>query len=357
MIQTIQLQAGHDRRVAGGHPWAYSNELRLDPAAKAIEPGSLVRLARADSKPIGIATFNRNTLIAARLLLRDAGADPSAIDRAFFEKRIATALALRERFFPGPYYRLIHSEGDGLPGLIIDRFGDVVVVQANTAGADRLTETVLDAIETVVKPRAIVLRNDSSYRELEGLKREIRLARGVLPAQIEVREHGVRHLIEPLDGQKTGWFFDLHDARGLMARLAAGGRMLDLCCNTGAFSLAALAAGAVGALLVDRSESSLAQASASAALNGLDQRIEIRRGDLFDEADRLAHAGRHFDVVIALVINSHAATIAINHAIFCADERAKIAVIKKWRKINVTENVAVNDYHWTILNIERANGV
>jgi 23S rRNA (cytosine1962-C5)-methyltransferase len=296
-IQTIQLLAGHDRRIAGGHPWAYSNELKLDAAAKAIAPGAVVHLTRVDGKAMGLATFNKNTLIAARLMSRDPAV--AAIDQAFLQRRLASALALRQRLFAEPYYRLVHSEGDGLPGFIIDRFGDVVVVQANTAGADLLTEAMLDAIEAVVQPRAIVLRNDSSYRDLECLSRGIRLARGVLPAQIEVREHGVRHLVEPLDGQKTGWFFDLHDARGLMARLAAGGRILDLCCNTGAFSLAALAAGAEHALLVDRSESSLAQASASAALNGLAARIEIRRGDLFDEADRLSHAGRQFDVVIA----------------------------------------------------------
>lgn len=296
-IQTIQLLTGHDRRIAGGHPWAYSNELKLDAAAKAIAPGALVHLTRIDGKPMGLATFNKNTLIAARLMSRDPAV--AAIDQAFLQRRLASALALRQRLFAEPYYRLVHSEGDGLPGFIIDRFGDVVVVQANTAGADLLTEAMLDAIEAVVQPRAIVLRNDSSYRDLEGLSRGIHLARGVLPAQIEVKEHGVRHLVEPLDGQKTGWFFDLHDARGLMARLAAGGRILDLCCNTGAFSLAALAAGAEQAVLVDRSDSSLAQASASAALNGLAARIEIRRGDLFDEADRLSHAGRQFDVVIA----------------------------------------------------------
>lgn len=298
-IPTIQLQSGHDRRTAGGHPWAYSNELKLDPAAKALEPGTLVRLARGDSKPLGIASFNRNTLIAARLILRDAGATPADVNQAFLEARLRAALALRERLLPAPCYRLLHSEGDGLPGFIADRFGDVIVLQANTAGAERLTPLMLDAIEAVLSPAAIVLRNDSSYRELEGLKKEIRLARGTLPAQVEVREHDVRHVVEPLDGQKTGWFFDLYEARGLMARLASGGTMLDLCCNTGAFSLAALTAGARHALLVDRSESSLASAGASARLNGLDDRIETRRGDLFDEADRLLQAGRRFDVVIA----------------------------------------------------------
>lgn len=136
---TILLQAGHDRRISGGHPWAYSNELRLDPAAKALPPGTLVRLARADGKVLGIASFNRNTLIAARLLLRDGAATPAAIDGDFLRRRLAAALRLRDHFFDAPYYRLVHAEGDGLPGFIIDRFGDVLVMQANTAGADALT--------------------------------------------------------------------------------------------------------------------------------------------------------------------------------------------------------------------------
>ncbi|MCF4164963.1 class I SAM-dependent rRNA methyltransferase [Zavarzinia compransoris] len=296
---TITLQPGHDRRLSGGHPWAYSNELRLDAAAKALEPGSLVRLARGDGKPIGIASFNRNTLIAARLLLRDPRATPDMIDRAFLEARIRRALSLREKFFDGPWYRLIHAEGDGMPGFIVDRFGDTLVVQANTAGAERLTPLFLDALEAVIAPAAVVLRNDSAYRELEGLPRAIVLARGALPDRVEAVEHGVRHGIEPLDGQKTGWFFDLHGARGLIAGLSAGARVLDLCCNAGAFGLAALKAGAASALLVDRAQQALAAAEATAQANGLAARAAFSRADMFDEAERLAGLDARYDVVIA----------------------------------------------------------
>ncbi|MFA5123656.1 class I SAM-dependent rRNA methyltransferase [Zavarzinia sp.] len=297
-LPTVHLLAGHDRRVAGGHPWAYSNELRLDPETKAIPPGSLVRLARVDGRLLGIATFNRNTLIAARLLARGSDA-AGPIDRAFFERRLGAARRLRERFFTAPFYRLVHAEGDGLPGFVVDRYDGTVVVQANTAGADRLTPLLLDALDSVIAPQAVVLRNDSAYRELEGLPRGISLARGALPAKVEVLEHGIRHGVEPLDGQKTGWFFDLHEARGLVARLAAGGRLLDLCCHTGAFALAALAAGASSALAVDRADAALAQATATAAASGLDGLIEFRRADMFDEAERLATAGARFDVVVA----------------------------------------------------------
>lgn len=296
---TVTLQTGHDRRVSGGHPWAYSNELRLDAEAKAIPPGSLVRLARADSKPIGIATFNRNTLIAARLILRSDSARPAAIDAAFMEQRLRAALRLREAFHDAPYYRLVHAEGDGLPGFIVDRYGDVAVVQANTAGAERLTDLLLDALEVVIAPKAVILRNDSPYRELEGLAKEIRLARGVLDTPPQVVEHGVRHVVDPLDGQKTGWFFDLHEARGIIARLAAGGSLLDLCCHTGAFGLAALKAGARDALLIDRAQPALAQAEATARANGLADHASFRRADLFDAAAALAAEGRRFETVVA----------------------------------------------------------
>ena len=298
-LPTITLLAGHDRRVSGGHPWAYSNELRLDAEAKAIPPGTLVRLSRADSKPIGIATFNRNTLIAARLILRSDTARPGAVNRAFLETRLRAALSLRERFFDAPHYRLVHAEGDGLPGFIIDRYGDTCVVQANTAGAERLTELLLDALDTVVAPAAVILRNDSPYRELEGLTKEIRLARGAIATPPEAVEFGVRHGVDPLDGQKTGWFFDLHEARGLIARLARGGTMLDLCCHTGAFALSALKAGATSALLVDRAQPALAQAEATARANGLTSGAEFRRADLFDAANALAAEERRFDVVVA----------------------------------------------------------
>lgn len=296
---TILLQAGHDRRISGGHPWAYSNELRLDPAAKALPPGTLVRLARADGKVLGIASFNRNTLIAARLLLRDGAATPAAIDGDFLRRRLAAALRLRDHFFDAPYYRLVHAEGDGLPGFIIDRFGDVLVMQANTAGADALTPLMLDALDDLLAPKAIVLRNDSAYRELEGLKREIALARGQLPARVEAIEHGVSHGIEPLDGQKTGWFFDLHGARGLIAGLARGGTVLDLCCNSGAFALAALKAGAVSAVLVDRAQQALGAAEATARANGLADRTRFIRADMFEEAERQREAASRYDVVVA----------------------------------------------------------
>src|SRR5262252_1180617 len=153
---SVVLLAGRDRRAAGGHPWVYSNEIRMDAAAKAVAAGSLVTVRRADESPLGVAMFNPHTLIAARLLDRDAG---RPIGRRFVIRRLECALRLRERLFELPYYRLVHAEADGLPGLVVERFGAVLVVQSNTAGMARLEPLLLDALGELFKPEAIVLRN------------------------------------------------------------------------------------------------------------------------------------------------------------------------------------------------------
>src|SRR5216683_3053799 len=165
----VTLLPGFHRRAEGGHPWVYSNEVVMDAAAKALAPGTLVTLRRADERPFGVAMFNPHSLIAARLLDRDAG---RAIDKRFFARRLERALRLRERLYDRPYYRLVHAEADGLPGLVVDRFGSVLVVQANAAGMDRLTPLVTDALRDLLAPEAIVLRNDSPARTLEGLPLE-----------------------------------------------------------------------------------------------------------------------------------------------------------------------------------------
>ena len=163
---SVTLLAGRHRRAEAGHPWIFSNEVAMDAAAKALAPGSLVTLRRADGSPLGVAMFNPHTLLAARLLDRDTA---RPIGRRFLAGRIGRALKLRERLFDMPFYRLIHAEADGLPGLVVDRFGAVIVVQSNAAGMARLEPAVLDALGELLSPEAIVLRNDSPARGLEGL--------------------------------------------------------------------------------------------------------------------------------------------------------------------------------------------
>ena len=169
----VVLLPGRHRRAEGGHPWIYSNEVRMDAAAKALDPGTLVTLRRADGRALGVGMFNPHSLLAARLLDRDT---LRAIGRRFLVRRLERALRLRERLFTEPYYRLVHAEADALPGLVVDRFAGVLVVQANAAGMARIEPLILEVLDALLSPEAIVLRNDSPGRAMEGLSRETRMA-------------------------------------------------------------------------------------------------------------------------------------------------------------------------------------
>ncbi|MBV9827177.1 MAG: class I SAM-dependent rRNA methyltransferase [Alphaproteobacteria bacterium] len=293
---TIKLQPGGHRRAEGGHPWVYSNEIVMDAAAKAVPAGSLVTLHRSDDRPFGVALFNPHTLIAARLLDRDSGRD---IGKRFFLRRIERALHLRDRLYDVPYYRLVHAEADGLPGLVIDRFGETLVMQANTAGMDGLLPVIIEAVTELLSPAAVVLRNDSPARTLEGLPLENSLARGSVTGPIAVEENGLTFLADPIGGQKTGWFYDQRDNRAFIAGLAGGARVLDLYCHSGGFSLAAAQAGAASVRGIDSSEPALALARQAAERNHLADSCEFRGGNVFAEAPAMAAAGERYDVVIA----------------------------------------------------------
>ena len=293
---SITLLAGRHRRAEGGHPWIYSNEVAMDAAAKALAHGSLVTLRRADGSPLGVATFNPHTLLAARLLDRDTA---RPIGRRFLARRIGRALKLRERLFDEPFYRLVHAEADGLPGLVVDRFGAVLVVQSNAAGMARLEPFVLDALGELLSPDAIVLRNDSPARVLEGPASETHVARGILDGPVAVHENGSVFRADLLAGQKTGWFFDQRDNRRFIAPLARDARVLDLYCYTGGFAVQAARAGAAAVLGIDRSEPALALAIEAAELNGVGRTCSFRRGEAFAEAGGLAANGERFDIVIA----------------------------------------------------------
>jgi 23S rRNA (cytosine1962-C5)-methyltransferase len=294
--RAIRLLAGRDKRARLGHPWIYSNEVAMDAGAKALPPGSVVDLIGADGRGVATAFFNPRSLIAARVLARQTGV---AVDAAFLAARLRRALALREALFDVPFYRLIHAEGDGLPGLIVDRYGDVIVAQANSAGMDRLTPALVAALMEVLTPRAIVARNDSPVRDLEGLLKENNLLSGKLEGPVEVPENGVRYLCDPLAGQKTGWFFDQRDNHAFMGVLSKGRAVLDLYTYAGGFALQCAARGATRVVAVDRSEGSLALAAKAAELNGLSDRVAFTRAEVFGELERLAERRERFGVVIA----------------------------------------------------------
>jgi 23S rRNA (cytosine1962-C5)-methyltransferase len=292
----VRLLPGHDKRVALGHPWVFSNEIAMDPATKALPPGILVTLVTANGKNLGIATFNPHTLVAARIFHRDASVE---VDEGFFITRLERALALRRRLYDEPYYRVIHAEADGLPGVILDRFGDVLSCQMNTAGIARLEDAFVAALKRIFNPTAIVLRNDTAARALEGLAGEERVAFGTLEPPVEISENGAKFLIDPLGGQKTGWFYDQRENRRFVSRLASGARVLDLYCFGGGFGIEAARAGADQVLAVDSSKAALDWAASSARLNEVDARCRFVRGEAFEELERLHGQGERFDLVIA----------------------------------------------------------
>ena len=285
----VAFRKGDHKRLKGGHPWAFSNEIAMEPAIKALPAGSVVTLTDAGGELLGTAHFNSHTLIAARLLTT---APDAAIDAGFIAERLKSAMALRDRLFGKPFYRLVHAEADGLPGLIIDRFGDVFAVQPNTAGMDGLMNEIATAIESVAKSKAIVLKGDSAARGLEGLKEDVRPYTGILDGPVAVEENGVTYYADLLAGQKTGWFFDQRDNRAFMASLSKGARVLDLFTHTGGFALAAAHAGAQSVTGVDGSATALALAGKAGGI------ATFQRSDVFDFLE--AAAGKQtWDVVIA----------------------------------------------------------
>jgi 23S rRNA (cytosine1962-C5)-methyltransferase len=291
----VTLAPKQEKRAEHGHPWIYSNEIRLDAAAKALPPGGLVTVVTSENRRLGVASFNPHPLVSLRLFDRDPG---RRIDAGFFTARLKRALEIRTRIFAEPFYRLVHAEADGLPGLIIDRYGSAVVCQLNTAGMARLEADLLEALDKVLKPDIILLRNDSPARQLEGLETETRFVRGTIEAPLRLRENGCDFLADLSSGQKTGWFFDQRPNRHFIAGLAPGASMLDVYSFTGGFGVLAAARGAAEVTLLDRSEPALALALQAAALNNVAGRIKTMRGEAFDILESLAASKQRYDIVV-----------------------------------------------------------
>jgi 23S rRNA (cytosine1962-C5)-methyltransferase len=289
--KTIILPKGRRARI--GSPWLFSNEIRMDEAAKAIAPGSIVNVRGEDGRAFGTGYFNPRSLIAVRLLSEECDV---VIDAGFFADRIGRAVALRAAFYDKPFYRLIHAEGDMLPGLVIDRFDDVVTVQIGTAGMERQLDAILAALQITVKPKTVILRNDAPSRTLEGLEAYVRTAKGE-GARIAVMENGARYIADLTTGQKTGWYYDQRDNRLFIAGLAKGKSVLDAYSYTGGFGILAAKAGAREVVCLDSSAPALALAEESAKAN--DVTIQAVKADVFEELERLNGAGETFDIVIA----------------------------------------------------------
>ncbi len=294
----VKLRPGKGRRLAEGAPWAFADEIAMDRRTKNLSPGTLVRLVEGD-RPLGLAAFNPASTIAARLLDPDPEAE---IGADWFAARIRHAQALRETLFETPFHRLIHAEGDALPGIIVDRFGDTLVLQPNAAWAECRRAPLATALLAVTGARNLVVNATSRVRRLEGLEEYLEVTHGAVDAPIPVPMNGATYLADVTGGQKTGLYFDQRPNHAFAARLAqgsqAGKRVLDVFTHVGGFALAALAAGAASALGIDSSAPALALAEQGAALTGVAERFETRRADAFDALKALADEGARFDIVI-----------------------------------------------------------
>ena len=294
-LPVLILKRNEQRRLAAGHVWIYSNEVdtRKTPLT-GFEPGSLAAIQSSVGKTLGIGYVNPHSLICARLLTRRPRIE---IDAAFYERRLRSALQLRESLFEHPNYRLVYGESDGLPGLVIDRYGDVLVVQITTAGMEAVRDLLLDVLNRVLAPGGILLRNDTPVRALEGLSQEAEII-GNVPDTVTLEEGGVQFEVPLTAGQKTGWFYDQRSNRTAMHKYVKNKRVLDVFSYIGAWGLQAAAAGASEVCCVDSSAVAQSFLEKNAAANGLVEKVRHETGDAFDVLKSMREDKQRFDVVI-----------------------------------------------------------
>jgi 23S rRNA (cytosine1962-C5)-methyltransferase len=289
--KTIILPKG--RRARSGSPWLFSNEIRMDAAAKGIAAGAIVNVRGEDGRSFGTGYFNPKSLIAVRLLTEECDV---VIDQDFFAGRLARALKLRDSLYEKPFYRLVHAEGDHLPGLVIDRFGDTLTVQIGTAGMEKQRANILEALDRLLSPATVILRGDTPSRALEGLDSYVETVKGK-GHRIAVEENGARYIADLTEGQKTGWYYDQRDNRAFIAQFAKGKSVLDAYSYTGGFGILVAKSGARETVCLDSSAPALALAGESARVNNV--KIKAVKADVFEELERLIAGGEKFDIVLA----------------------------------------------------------
>jgi 23S rRNA (cytosine1962-C5)-methyltransferase len=295
-LPELRLKKNEDRRLRAGHAWVYSNEVdtKQTPLRNFIN-GQWCHVTNHSGRILGTAYINPNTLICARMVSRHAD---EILNRDNLVRRIRAAYLLREHIFAVPCYRMIFGESDGLPGLVVDRFHDVLVVQVTTAGMDAIQDDIISALSEVVQPKTILLRNDSGSRELEGLELYSKTVLGELPAQVELEENSTRFVTSLEQGQKTGWFYDHRLNRQRTQQYVKGKRVLDVFSYVGAWGIQALQAGAKEVTCIDSSAFALDLAQQSAALNQRENDFKKLEGDAFEVLKSLQDEGEKYDVII-----------------------------------------------------------
>ena len=292
----LYLKKNEDKRLRKGHLWVFSNEIdsKRSPLDQ-FSPGDMVVIKDNSGKALGSAYINPNTLICARLISKK----PSMkMGGNFFKIRLGNALALRERLFDKPYYRLVFGESDGLPGLVIDRFGSVLSVQITTAGIEKQKEILISTLVELLSPEAIILKNDNSQRQLELLSLETEVVYGTLPEKLIIEENNTLFQLNVVHGQKTGWFYDHRNSRSQLAKLAKDQRVLDLFSYSGAWGIPAAIAGASEVTCVDSSDAALTMAKNSAALNKIQEKMYFTRSDVFDFLKQARENSERYDIIV-----------------------------------------------------------
>ena len=292
----LYLRRGEDTRLRAGHLWVFSNEVDVKRSPlSGFEPGEACVIVDEHDKPIGVGYVNPNSLICARVVQR--GID-HAFDRSLLVHKLNVALSLREKLYREPFYRLVFGESDGLPGLTVDRFDDTLVAQTTTAGMERVKDDITAALLKVIKPSTIVWKNDASIRALEQLSDSVETVHGELKSPILVREGGLEFEVDPVGGQKTGWFYDQRANRDQLAPFVDDARVLDMFSYLGGWGLRAAAFGARDVACVDASASAVAAIARNVQRNGLSDRVTALKADAFEHLKALRDARERYDVVI-----------------------------------------------------------
>ena len=294
-MKSLLLKSQADRRIKRGHLWIFSNEVDVEKTPlKLFELGEQVVVENHQGKALGVAVVNPGALICARIINRDI---KHPLSKSLLVHRINQALGLRNQCFEQPYYRLVYGDSDLLPGLVVDRFGDYLVVQISTAGMEAFKDDIVAALQQVIKPTAILLRNDHSARTLEQLPEYVE-AIGDVPEAVELIENDVRFWAPIAEGQKTGWFYDHRENRRMLQRLSPGKRVLDVYSYVGGWGVQAAVAGADSVTCIDASEQALDWVGENAALNQVDDRMMGLKGRAVDVLKSLHAEGEHFDIVV-----------------------------------------------------------
>lgn len=295
-LPKLKLRKNEDKRLRSGHLWVFSNEVNIKATPlDQFEPGSPVQIIDYNDKSIGIGYVNPHSLICARLVSRSP---KYTLDQSLITHRIKIALSLRERLFDKNCYRLVYGESDGLPGLVVDRFGDVLSIQITTAGMEVQKEAIIAALNKVLNPSCIIMRNDGAIRKLEGLDCYVEVVHGKEPEFIDIYENGCHFQAPALSGQKTGWFYDHRLNRQRASQYGKGLRVLDVFSYMGGWGIPAAVNGASELFCIDSSSKALDQLEINAKLNGVEDKLTTIEGDAFEALKSLREDKQKFDLII-----------------------------------------------------------